>query len=139
MIFVIVIVLLIWLLWFLGPYIRRWAARRTANYVQEQLYRSMGLDPEMMRTQTGESRRTHGPGRTRRRSGTADSRSRRSGRASHPGKIIPREYGETVSFEVMQVTGNEKWLFDTDKSPVTYTYSNEIQITDVKYTIIQGS
>lgn len=139
MVFAIVIVLLIWLLWILSPYIRRWAARRTANYVQDQIYRSMGIDPKQMRqeSQGNRQRRKNDEQTDSARNTRRNSRnSYRSAASASFGKIIPREYGETITFEVLQVVGTEKWLTDTDKSPVTHTYRNETQITDVKYTII---
>ncbi|MCM1320122.1 MAG: hypothetical protein NC217_07030 [Muribaculaceae bacterium] len=128
MVFAIVIVLLIWLLWLLSPYIRRWAARRTANYVQDQIYRSMGIDPKQMRQEArgAETKTRSRQGRTRTRRPYTGSR----------GRIIPRDYGEVVPFEVLKVTGTEKWLQDTDKSPVVHTYQNEVQITDAMYTVV---
>lgn len=128
MIVAIVIVLLIWLLWILGPYIRRWAMRRTANYVQDSIYRSMGIDPKQMRRESAQNQREYTRSHTRTRS---------QARHSYAGaKIIPREYGESVSFQILEITGDEKWLQDTDKSPVFFTYRNEKQIDDAKYTII---
>lgn len=129
MILAIIIVLLVWLLWILGPYIRRWAFRHTARYMQDKIYRSMGLDPNQMHgaaQQAGEAAQRQGR------------RNRRRGYTS-PGyrKIIPPDYGEPVAFETATVTGNEKWLYDTDKSPVTYNYRNELQTTDAQYTVIR--
>ncbi|MCM1004964.1 MAG: hypothetical protein NC402_01555 [Prevotella sp.] len=137
MILAVILVLLIWALWFFGPQIRRWAMRRTANYVQDRMFKSMGIDPSEVRRQAAEaeneSRRRERRARTSRTSRTSYSRRRTYGRAS---KIIPREYGDAVTFEVLQISGKEKWLFDTEKSPVNYNYKNEFQISDAKYTVI---
>lgn len=125
MLLVVFLVLLFWTLWFAGPYIKRWLMRRSVNYMQNQFARSMGIDPNLFKdAQQGASGRTQGRkqrGRTRR--GSAGSRR----------KIIPSDYGEAVSFEVLTITGEEKWLIDADKSPVFMEYKREVQISDVQY------
>lgn len=129
MITVVVIVLLFWTLWFAGPYIRRWLMRRSVNYMEERMYRSMGIDPEQVRQarrQAEKEKKTaSGRGSSRRRAGSY-----------RAGKLIPADYGEVVAFETLTVTGTEKWLADTDKSPVFTEYRKETQITDAQYVII---
>lgn len=126
MILAVALVLLFWTLWFAWPYIRRWLMRRGMNYVQDRMYKSMGIDPAQMRQAQREAEKTAaGRGRSR------TWRRPRTGR-----KIIPPGYGETVSFEELSLSGDEKWLSDTDKSPVYTEYSKETQITDAQYVII---
>lgn len=127
MVLAIVIILLIWALWFFGPLIRRWVFRRSVKYMQDRMYRSMGIDPSQMRDR-GSNAGESGYGRRGARNRRKQSRS--------AGKIIPADYGESVSFEIFSVTGKEKWLIDTEKSPVFVEYRSEIQISDVQYVII---
>lgn len=126
MILAVALVLLFWTLWFAWPYIRRWLMRRGMNYVQDRMYKSMGIDPAQMRQaqrEAGKASSTRGSSRAKRR-------------YRGVGKIIPSGYGETVSFEELTLTGTEKWLSDTDKSPVYVEYTKESQITDAQYVII---
>lgn len=128
MITAIVLILLIWALWFAAPYIRRWLLKRSVNYMQNRMYRSMGIDPETVRQAQKEHEEAE----------RQYSRRQRSSRGYYGyGKIIPADYGDAVSFTTHAVTGTEKWLTDTDKSPVYTVYSKETQVTDVKYTIIK--
>ena len=129
MLAVVVIVLLFWTLWFAGPYIRRWLARRSMNYVQDRMFRSMGIDPEEVRRARKEQ--------PRKQSGADTDYRRRKNKSRPYGKIIPEDYGEAVMFEVLTVTGQEQWLRDTDKSPVFTEYRKETQITDVKYVLVE--
>lgn len=127
MILAVALVLLFWTLWFAWPYIRRWLMRRGMNYVQDRMYKSMGIDPAQMRQaqrEAGRASSTRGSSRAKRRYRSV-------------GKIIPAGYGETVSFEELTLTGTEKWLSDTDKSPVYTEYIKESQITDAQYVIIK--
>ncbi len=129
MIIAIVLILLIWALWFAAPYIRRWLLKRSVNYMQDRMFRSMGIDPEAVRQAQKEQEEAERQYSRRRQ---------RSSRGYYGyGKIIPADYGEAVSFTTHTVTGSEKWLTDTDKSPVYTVYTKETQITDVKYTIIK--
>lgn len=128
MIIAIVLILLIWALWFAAPYIRRWLLKRSVNYMQDRMYRSMGIDPEAVRQTQKEQEKAE----------RQYSRRQRSSRGYYGyGKIIPADYGEAVNFTTHTVTGSEKWLTDTDKSPVYTVYTKETQVTDVKYTIIK--
>ncbi len=127
MVLAIILILLIWALWFFGPAIRRWLMRRSINYVQDRMFRNMGIDPAQARAQ--QSEQTSGSARKR-------SRSRQGWHSAQSRKIIPADYGEPVNFEILAITGSEKWLIDTDKSPVFVEYRKEIQITDVQYVII---
>lgn len=126
MILAVALVLLFWTLWFAWPYIRRWLMRRGMNYVQDRMYKSMGIDPAQMRQAQREAAKASA-GRGQSRTGH---------RYRTRAKIIPSGYGETVSFEELAITGTEKWLSDTDKSPVYTEYSKESQITDAHYVII---
>lgn len=56
MILAVALVLLFWTLWFAWPYIRRWLMRRGMNYVQDRMYKSMGIDPAQMRQAQREAR-----------------------------------------------------------------------------------
>lgn len=126
MILVVIIVLLFWALWFLGPYIRRWLMRRSMRYVQDRVFRSMGIDPQQTRMQQEQTQK-----RTNRRNTRA--RRRHTGGT---GKIIPPDYGVSIDYVQMELEGTERWLQDTALSPVFKEYRNETQITDVQYTLI---
>lgn len=127
MIIAVILVLLFWLLWFSGPYIRRWLMRRGVRYMQDRMYRNMGIDPETMRAQQQQS---ESQGYTRH----TGRRGRK--RTARHGKIIPADYGVTVDFVQLNTDGTERWLQDTALSPVYKEYRNETQITDAKYTLI---
>ena len=124
MILAVIIVLLFWSLWFLGPYIRRWLMRRSMRYMQDRMFRSMGIDPAQARNNHEQTQK-----RTRH-----TSRNTRYRHTAH--KIIPTDYGVNVEFVQMELDGTERWLQDTALSPVYKEYRNETQMTDVQYTII---
>jgi len=126
MIVAVTLVLLFWLLWFSGPYIRRWLMRRGMRYMQDRMYRNMGIDPEAIRSQQQQSQGQD----YARHSG------RRRRRTARRGKIIPADYGVTVDFLQLNTDGTERWLQDTALSPVYKEYRNETQITDAQYTLI---
>lgn len=130
MLVAIIIVLLFWTLWFAGPYIRRWLMRRGVNYMQDRMYRSMGIDPARMKQARREAEKEA------KASSSGRGHGRRKRWRGHTGKTIPADYGEAVSFEVLPVIGSEKWLTDTDKSPVYTEYRKETQITEAQYVII---
>lgn len=98
------------------------------NYMQDKMYQSMGIDPETVKRARKEAAKEAAQANHRQR--------QRGRRMGTPGKIIPREYGEYIDFEVLLITGAETWLQDTQASPAFTSYNSEQQITDVKFTVI---
>ncbi|MBD5230606.1 MAG: hypothetical protein HDS66_00335 [Bacteroidales bacterium] len=116
------ILLIAWGLWLLAPRIGKWAMRRMQRKMQDQMFRSMGLNPDDFREKTYSDKKQSDKARS-------EQRRRASKRASR--KIIPEGYGEYVQFTVLTLTGTEPWL-DTSASPI-YVHYKETQVTDIRW------
>lgn len=130
---IVYIILIAWLLWLVLPVVSRWLMRRAARSMQRKFYEQMGIDPGIFEGSQGGKRKTNAWETGHRESARGGRRSYRT-YGFRRTKTIPEEYGEYITFTVLELTGDEPWLTCTSESPVFKTYVSETQISDAKWT-----